>query len=40
MARMYSNENFYRPVVVKLREMGHDVLTSFEAGQANKKNPG
>jgi hypothetical protein len=39
MARIYTNENFYRPVVVKLREFGHDVLTSLEAGQANKKIP-
>jgi len=39
MARIYANENFYRPVVAKLREMGHDVLTSLEAGQANKKVP-
>jgi Domain of unknown function (DUF5615) len=39
MARIYSNENFYRPVVIKLRELGHDMLTSFEAGQANRRIP-
>jgi Domain of unknown function (DUF5615) len=39
MARIYANENFYRQSVVKLRELGHDVLTSFEAGRANQKIP-
>ena len=36
MARLYSNENFPLQVVVALREAGHDVLTSFEAGEANR----
>ncbi len=35
MARLYSNENFPLPVVERLRELGHDVLTSFDAGNAN-----
>ncbi len=35
MARFYSNENFDRSAVEKLRELGHDVLTTFEAGNAN-----
>ena len=35
MARIYANENLYRPTVAKLRDLGHDVLTSFEAGNAN-----
>ena len=39
MARLYANENFYRPVVVRLRELGHDVLTSLESGRANRKVP-
>ena len=39
MARIYANENFYRPVVARLRELGHDMLTSLEAGRANKKVP-
>jgi len=36
MARFYSNENFDRSVVEILRELGHDVLTTFEAGKANQ----
>jgi Domain of unknown function (DUF5615) len=34
-ARFYSNENIPLQVVLRLRELGHDVLTSFEAGNAN-----
>ena len=37
MVRIYANENFYRPVVEKLRQFGHDVLTILEAGKANQK---
>ena len=37
MARLYADENFRRSVVDLLRAMGHDVLTAFEAGQANQK---
>jgi len=33
MARLYSNENFPLPTVKKLRELGHDVLTSYESGK-------
>lgn len=39
MARFYSNENFPLTVVISLRQMGHDVLTSYEAGQANQRIP-
>lgn len=39
MARFYSNENFPLPVVEELRKLGHDVLTSLEAGQANQAIP-
>jgi predicted nuclease of predicted toxin-antitoxin system len=39
MARFYSNENFPLPVVTELRNLGHDVLTSHEAGQANAAVP-
>jgi hypothetical protein len=39
LARFYSNENFPRPIVVALRGLGHDVLTSLKAGQANRKIP-
>jgi len=37
--RFYSNENFPLPVVEALRELGHDVRTSAEAGNANKGVP-
>ncbi len=40
MARLYSNENFPRRVVEELRHLGHDVLTSLEAGRANQGVPG
>lgn len=36
MARFYTNENFRFSVVHKLREMGHDVVTALDAGNANK----
>lgn len=36
MARLYSNENFPLPVVEGLRQLGHNVLTIQEAGQANQ----
>ena len=39
MARLYSNENFPMAVVQALRDMGHDVLTSAEAGNANQSIP-
>lgn len=39
MARLYSNENFPLPAVKELRSLGHDVLTSFEAGKANSAVP-
>ncbi len=32
MARFYADEQFPRQVVVFLRELGHDVLTTQEAG--------
>ncbi len=34
MTRIYTNENFPRPVALSLRQLGHDVLTSQEAGNA------
>ena len=37
MARFYSNENFPLLAVVKLREFGHEVLTAFDAGNANQQ---
>jgi hypothetical protein len=39
MADLYANENFSRPVVELLRALGHDVLTSIEAGNANQEIP-
>jgi predicted nuclease of predicted toxin-antitoxin system len=39
MAAIYANENFPRRVVEALRTLGHDVLTSQEAGRANQMVP-
>lgn len=39
MERLYVNENFPLPVVIELRNLGHDVLTSLEAGNANQRIP-
>jgi hypothetical protein len=39
MASLYSNENFPFPVVEKLRQLGHDVLTMQDAGQTGQSMP-
>ena len=39
MARLYTDENFPLPVVELLRALGHDVLTTQEAGNANLRIP-
>lgn len=39
MARIYANENFPFPVVVAWRQLGHDVLTSLDAGQFDRAIP-
>lgn len=39
MARFYANENFPFPVVLKLRQLGHDVLTVQETGKAGQAIP-
>jgi hypothetical protein len=39
MAFLYANENFPYQVVQALRVLGHDVLTSLEAGNANQSTP-
>jgi predicted nuclease of predicted toxin-antitoxin system len=39
VARFYSNENIALQVVIELRRLGHDVLTSLEAGNANASVP-
>ncbi|MFN6527051.1 DUF5615 family PIN-like protein [Nostoc sp. ChiSLP03a] len=37
--KLYSNENFPMDIVRELRQLGYDVLTSYEAGQANQGIP-
>jgi len=39
MANLYSDENFPDASVLELRKLGHDILTAFDAGQANQKIP-
>jgi predicted nuclease of predicted toxin-antitoxin system len=39
MLQFYSNENFPIVMVNLFRAAGHDVLTSYEAGQANQRIP-
>ncbi|MBM4427698.1 MAG: hypothetical protein FJ031_10710 [Chloroflexi bacterium] len=39
MASFYTNENFPIKIAEYLRQMGHDVLTSHEAGKANQRIP-
>ena len=39
MARLYGDENFSGEVVELLRNLGHDVLTAREAGNAEQKIP-
>ena len=39
MARLYADEQFPRPVVEFLRNLGHNVLTVQEAGQAGSSDP-
>jgi len=36
MASLYANENFPLEVVEHLRALGHDVLTTHEAGKSNQ----
>ena len=36
MALLYADENFPLRVVQELRRLGHDVLTAFEDGRANR----
>lgn len=36
---LYSNENFDQRVVLALRALGYDVLTSLAAGRANQRIP-
>lgn len=39
MARLYANENFPLPVVIELRQLGHDVLTVQETGKGGQAVP-
>jgi hypothetical protein len=39
MAQFYSNENFPLPAVEELRKLDHDVVTSHDAGNANRAVP-
>ena len=39
MARLYANGNFPQPVVEELRRLGHDVLTTHDAGRSGKAVP-
>jgi hypothetical protein len=39
MARFYSNENIPIQVVMELQRLGHDVVTSLDAGKANSAVP-
>jgi predicted nuclease of predicted toxin-antitoxin system len=39
MASLYSNENLSTDLVERIREFGYDVLTSYQAGQANQGIP-
>ncbi len=36
MGKLYSDEDFSYPVVEELRKLGHDVLTTQEAGLSNQ----
>jgi hypothetical protein len=36
MAQLYADEDFPFPVVERLRQLGHDVVTTLEAGRANQ----
>jgi hypothetical protein len=36
MAKLYADEDFSYPVVQRLRQLGHDILTAQEAGRAGQ----
>jgi hypothetical protein len=36
MARLYADEDFSAPVIQRLRQLGHDILTPYEVGQAGQ----
>ncbi|HLW67595.1 MAG TPA: DUF5615 family PIN-like protein [Gemmataceae bacterium] len=39
MAHLFADESFDYPVVIELRNLGHDVLTAQDAGQASQGIP-
>jgi hypothetical protein len=39
MARLYADEGFPKPIVDELRRLGHDILTTQEAGKAGQRIP-
>jgi predicted nuclease of predicted toxin-antitoxin system len=39
VVRLYADENFEFPVIIRLREKGYDILTALEAGNANQGIP-
>ncbi len=39
MARFDANENFPLPVVVQLRQLGHDITTVQETGKGSQRTP-
>ena len=39
MSDLYADEDFVLPAVKELRRLGHNVLTAFEAGNANQGTP-
>jgi Domain of unknown function (DUF5615) len=36
MAQLLADEDFSSPVIQRLRQLGHDILTAHEAGQAGQ----
>jgi len=36
LARLYANENYPLPIVEELRRLGHDVLTTLDAGKSGQ----
>jgi Domain of unknown function (DUF5615) len=36
MARLYADEDFIYPVIQRVHQLGHDILTAHEAGQAGQ----
>ncbi|MCU0345307.1 MAG: DUF5615 family PIN-like protein [Saprospiraceae bacterium] len=39
MAKIYADENFNLKSIARLKELGHDVLTPHDTGQANQRVP-